>query len=1056
MMEKTESFNIEDNNTNINILDEENKDLKNRFLVKNNSNLSEPIIYTKNKNKKFPIIAFVLIFALLILIGMILTLIIEYIKKEKNYKTKNEPFIKPSISNHNYTTLNFDNGLELLLIKVDEDDKAGGAIVFDTGYLDINYEPGFLTLAFSSLIDNDIQNPEKLEDYLGTCTYSIEEHYSYFYFNILNEGFFPYLEIFSRLTYLNENDSRYNEITNKSQKLKINNNNLNKKENHLLQFLIYGYSNEAKDDICPECSNFEINEETKEIKEKEKIKEIMRSLLNPSKMKIVLNSHYKMSLMKKKFLKYFKNIVNKNDKYKEEEAKYNLNPFSTNKMIYMNITDNDINFIKINYFIDPKEKDYETFTINSGYFNYIKYILDENNPGSLYYILTHSENFNIYSLSCEYEAILKSKIKFSIIIKLNYYSYKHLEQIILIVYEYMNKLIEYVESLKESELEDKKERRFELYKIMSKSFNFAEDMHDITSNNNKKGINLFCKKDKRYFLRDNWLPESFDISKLKKYTSQFTKNNSVLLLGINNSTYEKYKKDFISNYSSLSQLFNNSFFKDKYNTAYKIENLDKIFEKNLTYLNNDTYITNYENKFISIYNDSSELEYNPDDKYNYLNLTSDKISNNSLREFYFKRDTSFHIPKVYMTLYFYHPFMRSQKLAEQRFFEVMLYMAYLKREIYFNLADAIRAGNSIVMNFNQNLIYISIFAYSDKIYNISKIIKNIAMNKTMFIESSIFEPNFYIYKDIVLEDLLNFERLNFNTKIKMAFYERLFNNSLGETGVYNFYNFSRENYLNKNLSDIFQIYDDMDFITSFVMKGHIYGYLTFNEAKIIYDLFNENNIIDYENNFDKSLDKVGIKYYNISLENFSNWMISKNNLESDKNDFVVCPEGQKIKMYRFIHWSKFDLTNKVTSSIFNILLTDVINNNNDKLIESIIFSQGEIYLQLEFIDYNDSFDNKIEFTEYIKKIIMDNKKKYSKKVDVVGNRLYYIIRNIVMDLNSKHEDMTNSAILRLDSNTHNLVNYKTIEKIKNKEYEEFPKIFGDIYKKEFHIDLKCL
>ena len=1047
-MEKMESFSIEDNN---NIINQENKDINDRIHI-NNSNLNEPLIYTKNKKKKFPIIIFVLIFALLILIGFILTIIIEYIKKEKNYKTENEPFIKPSISNHNYTNLKFDNGLELLLIKVNENDKAGGAIIFDTGYLDNNYEPGFLKLAFISLIDDDIQNPETLNDYLGNCKYSIEEHYSYFSFNILNEGFFPYLEIFSRLTYLNENDSRYDEISNKSQKLYINNNDLNKKENHLLQFLIYGYSNENKDDICPECNNFEINKETKE-----KIKEIMKSLLNPSKMKIVLNSHYKMSLMKKKFLKYFKNITNKNYKNKEEEPKYNLNSFSPNKMIYMNIREYEINFIKINYFIDPKENDYEQFTINSGYFNYIEYILNENNNQSLYYILTHSENFNIYSLTCEYEPILKSKIKFSIIIRLNYYSYLNLEEIILIVYEYMDKLIEYVDSLKESELKekDKNERRFELYRIMSKSFNFAEDLSDITPYNYKKGINLFCKKERRYFLRDKWFPEVFNISKLKYYTHQFIRNNSVLILGIDNSTYNQYEKYF--NNSSLIQLFKNPGFNDQYKTLYKIEDLDKIFENNVTYLNNTISITNYENKFISKYNDSSELEYNPNDKNNYLNLTSDKISNNSLREFYFKRDTSFHIPKVYMTLYFYHPFMRSQKEPELQFFEVMLYMAYLKREIKFNLADALRAGNTIVMNFNQNLIYISIFAYSDMIYNISKIIKNIAMNEGMFIKNSKFKRNFYIYREIVLEELLNFETLDFNTKIKMAFYENLYNETLNETGVYNFYNFSREDYLNKNIIENKSFYDDMEYIINFVMKGHIYGYLTFEEAKKIYDLYNEIDF-NYENIFKDSLKRCGLNKFNISSENFANWMISKNNLTSNKSKPIICKEERhKINRYRFIHWSQFNLENKVTSSIFNILLSDTIKTNyGDKLFESIVFSQGEIYLQIAFKNYDNSFDIKKEFIEYIKKIIMDNKKKYNKKVDVVGDRLYYIIRNNVMDLNSKHEDMTNSAILRLDSNTHNLIYYKSLEKMKNKDYEEFPKIFGDIYETGFYIDLQCI
>ena len=46
-MEKIESFSIEDNN---NIINEENKAINDRFLI-NNSNLNEPLIYTKKKEK---------------------------------------------------------------------------------------------------------------------------------------------------------------------------------------------------------------------------------------------------------------------------------------------------------------------------------------------------------------------------------------------------------------------------------------------------------------------------------------------------------------------------------------------------------------------------------------------------------------------------------------------------------------------------------------------------------------------------------------------------------------------------------------------------------------------------------------------------------------------------------------------------------------------------------------------------------------------------------------------------------------------------------------------
>ena len=233
------------------------------------------------------------------------------------------------------------------------------------------------------------------------------------------------------------------------------------------------------------------------------------------------------------------------------------------------------------------------------------------------------------------------------------------------------------------------------------------------------------------------------------------------------------------------------------------------------------------------------------------------------------------------------------------------------------------------------------------------------------------------------------------------------------------------------------------------MKGHIFGYLTFKEAEAIYDLFNE--YIE-EDSFEHLLNLLGIEDLNIGAENFSNWMNSKNNLKSNKSESIICPKKDpKIEKYRFIHWSKFDLKNKIMSSIFNNLLNDAIkNSNSDILLDSLVFSQGEIYLQFALMK------DKNEFPEYITNIIMDNKKKYNKKVDFVGNRLYYIIRNNIMDLNAKHENMESSAILRLDSNTQNAISYKSIEKMKNKDYEEFPKDFWDIYKKEFHIDLNCI
>ena len=177
-MKEIESFSIEDNKKPIK---DEKSDLINRFEV-HDYNLKEPLVLKTKKKKKFPLLFYVLIFASLLLLCLIISFIVEYVKKKKNYTLNEDPFLKPNISNHNYTDVKFDNGLELLLIQVDENDVAGGSIIFDTGYLDTNYKPGFLKLAFLSLLTDDIQKNIKLLDYLGEFNYEVKEHYSYFNF----------------------------------------------------------------------------------------------------------------------------------------------------------------------------------------------------------------------------------------------------------------------------------------------------------------------------------------------------------------------------------------------------------------------------------------------------------------------------------------------------------------------------------------------------------------------------------------------------------------------------------------------------------------------------------------------------------------------------------------------------------------------------------------------------------------------------------------------------------------------------------------------------------
>ena len=114
-------------------------------------------------------------------------------------------------------------------------------------------------------------------------------------------------------------------------------------------------------------------------------------------------------------------------------------------------------------------------------------------------------------MSCDFEVILKSKIRFSIKIDLNSYSNEYLKDKVLMVYEHVYKLIGFI-----NKLNDKDERTLELFTIMKYTFSFTGDLHDISEDNGKKGINLFSKKDNVYFLREEGLPGNYNIPHLKQ------------------------------------------------------------------------------------------------------------------------------------------------------------------------------------------------------------------------------------------------------------------------------------------------------------------------------------------------------------------------------------------------------------------------------------------------------------------------------------------------------------------------------------------------------------
>ena len=1051
------SFDIEEDNKNAINDDKESLINNSRYEVEGSNRPSNSVNFENPKDKKkYSSLFYIFIFSLIILIVFIIFALITKLSKKENYDIKMDIYLKPNISNNEYTNVKFDNGLELLLIKVDENDTAGGIIAFDTGYLDTDYEneTSYLKLAFLSLITYEVQHSTKLIDYLGKFDYSIEEHYSFFSFSILNSGFFEYLEKFAQLTYLSpeNNDSRYENITKNKDLLSkdiINQKgNLKKEENHLLEYLVYRYNDK---DIFPEVvDDLKANE-----KPINRIKEIMKSLLNPSRMKIILNSHFKMSLMKNKFIKYFNKIINK-DKSKENQNKYNniKNDLAKQQVIYMDLPYYATNYIKIIYFIKgikniEKYEDYEGLYIDSGYFNYIKYILDGTNIESLYYKLTNSDEYNIKSLSCDFEVVLKSKIKFTINIELNYYSYDNLQKLINIVYEYVIKIKNHISTLKKRDV-----KMFELYKIMRQNFSFTEDFHDNTNINKKRAINLFCLNNKRYFLRDIWLRNKINFTSMNSYISQLTPNNSVLIIGINNNTFNDFKNKL--NKLNFGDIFNQDSKKNFKNISYNNCTLDISFENDFK---NDSNISELKNEYISNY--SQDIEYNPNDNFIYDNSFPEKIGNksNSLRVFYFKRVTSFRVPKVYIILNFYHPYLRPGNgegdFRNKTFFQIMLYRAYIKREIYLQLGDAINAGNSINMGFNQNLFFIDIFAFSDVMDKIITKIKNIIIeSKTIFgqSEDSIFLKKYEIYRDSAIEELYSIEHnSNSNLKVRMNFYEKLYNKS-NSVPIFNYFKFPMDDYRKKEKEAIIDN-EKLKFITNFIIHGNIYGYYTEDGANDIYTKFNE----DIED-IDNALISANLQNLYLNSLNFTKWMTQKENINKSESFEYHC-EDKMISGYRFLHWSSFKLRDLIISKVLDVIINnDYINKTNNEnytnfdLIKSNVFSQGEIYIQ--FYEYNKTIN--YNYSETINHILENYKNIYTDMVDSIGHRLYYLLKSLAINQLAKRDDLKNSAIAINDIMTHEEIDYTELNQCKDYDYnKDIIEQTNKFLKKSFYVYFIC-
>lgn len=502
----------------------------------------------------------------------------------------------------------------------------------------------------------------------------------------------------------------------------------------------------------------------------------------------------------------------------------------------------------------------------------------------------------------------------------------------------MNNIKLYINSYKDI-LNDVRIEELEI--ISGQNFTFTEDAHESHFFQNI-AKELFYKDEKDFLLKQMWFSKNNfcdNIYKVKYYYDQFNVNNSVILLGISDKVKSKY--NLSKSGSDINYLFKKTKMTSYMNLIYTINNIDERLK--IDYDENFTMLLNpNKNDYISKFNLESNLDYDANDYEKYFTDSFEEIndfSDNYLKIF-LKRDTSFHIPKAYITTYFFHPFFRpnfrnysnieniyNNTNNDKLYFNILLYMAYIKRAIAEKLSDAFRAGgNFFKLNYNENFFYLDLFLFSDQVKKILNVIKNIIYDKTAFISE--LKEKFEIYRDIAIEDFLKFGRCSNFVKLKNTFFETITKDQNNiKPPIYNYCNFPIDSFIDINLNDIKLDIIELDLFT--IKHIFIFGYYNKSEAYEIYKLFNSTN------NFILPLIKSNFTWTDTNDSNFVSWITVK---PIPYKNFRTTCNINKYKTIRFIYFKEYNLEVECLTQILTDILSKDQNLIEKDTIKSIIIS----------------------------------------------------------------------------------------------------------------------
>ena len=1014
--------------------------------IKLNESLNESLLLNEqtffqkfiSKMRSFSFIFYFQIIIFILGLSIMIYYIYYYSTQKPNFIKFDREWISPPLDRRNYSIYLFNNGLEVMLIQDALFDKDGGAIVIEKGHLDYPEEEGltnYITHILSYYNFEEPNNIDILKNYYGDFNFQDDGVFIIFRFDILNNGFKRFLQFFSSiLDWKDLDDKIFNDIRNKviehmSNDFKQNQQYTPYIENHLIQYLVYRFNKNNNEEILPE-GNAEVLNNT----DFSKVKGYLEELINPSKIKIVIFSKYKFSLSSK-YMKYnFKYLIEKKNFTSETKGELKENKkedrvFNKSQLIFMNLTNDDTNYLKIIYYIDKvDDEDFPELYYKQAYFEYISDFINKKKNHTLYSAIKN----NIKSINSYVEVILKTKIQFTI--ELELIDLNDITGIIYLTYQYIHKIIN-----KTDEENIQLDRYAELKEICRNDINLKENSYDTMSlamaNARHLVLSKYANKYYYYFDCVPWddslvYDKTILYNKTAPYLKQLRPENSVIILGIREKDRKNLtciNKNFDLDCEYLKNEFNfnvTKYYKVKYkNIKFDSEKLEKI-------LTNDTdnfNITFESNKFKSKYNYACNESADSD----FIDINFNE--NETLNIFHFKRNIKTCVQKVLLKFNLYHPFLRAKvdKISNRKFFYLLIMEIFtaIKRKIIEELSDAISAKNEISFGQTDNCLFIKVFCFSDQAYNISEKIKNI-LYETDWKNDTDFLENNYLYKNETFDEYFRFDKKNIQEMSRFYFRRFLKNNDL-----FNYYEFFPEDFEGKAYRQFIYFFNKPDIykhFNSFAIEGYIYGYYTKEEADNLSKLFDINNIEEMKG----ALFLVNIKEEDVKdVYHYLSWTKKIKNLTENSTVSINAKIYNKAELGNHgISYRKFN-ESQLNISIFKNILLNLETNRNSLLERKDMIFYGDQYCELIFLEEDKT--KIIPYEELVERewnALLDNNETLNTEVDNIGNRYYYMIKNYIDLLKKDQASLQERAFYEInlfDQNGTDLNRTKIIEEYKN-------------------------